>query len=126
MEHSSNIQQVLAQNIREARNAQNLSQQQLADMVEISVLSISNIERGTSWPKPETLEKIAEKLKIAPYQLFLNETDELAPKDVLANKIERFVHEMQEYQKDLQQGTLVGHQKIPYNIKHPIKPHNGQ
>lgn len=94
-------------------------------MVEISVLSISNIERGTSWPKPETLEKIASILKVAPYQLFLSETDELAPKDVLANKIQRFVQEMQEYQKDLQ-GTNADHQSISYHIKHPIKSHNGQ
>ena len=121
MEHSSNIQRLLAKNLREARLERNLSQQQLADLVEISVLSISNIERCTSWPRPQTLDKIAAKLHLSPYELFLNkQKDEVAPKATLAKTVNTFIQQMTEMSVDLQ-GPHSGHPKVTYHIKHPIK-----
>ena len=117
MGYSSNIQLLLAQNVREGRLAQRLSQQQLADMVDVSVLSISNIERGFSWPKPETLDKIADILKMAPYELFLTATDEIASKASLVSTIDSIIHEM----RDFQQGLINLHPARTYRISHPIK-----
>ncbi len=48
----------------------NITQEQLADDVALTVESISNIERGIFGPKFENLEKIANSLNIPVKELF--------------------------------------------------------
>ena len=50
--------------IRVLRTKLNLSQEQLSELSDLSTNSISAIERGKSKPSIETLEKIANALKI--------------------------------------------------------------
>lgn len=50
--------------IRAARTRMGLSQEKLAELSEISTNSVGNIERGTSSPTLEMLNKIALGLKV--------------------------------------------------------------
>lgn len=50
--------------IKLARKAANLTQKELADMLNISAVNISQLENDTRVPKLDTLRKIAEKLHV--------------------------------------------------------------
>ena len=52
-------------NIREYRKRRGLTQQQLADIVGVSNVSLSNYERGAQMPDILTLTKIANALRIS-------------------------------------------------------------
>ena len=47
-------------NLRDLRNMRKLTQEQLADALHITKQALSHYERGTRYPKPETLEAIAD------------------------------------------------------------------
>jgi len=64
------IKNQLSQNIRLYRETIGLSQEQLAEIAEISPPFLGAIERGEKWPSPETLAGIAIGLKVNPYDLF--------------------------------------------------------
>ena len=59
----------LGQNIRNARLAARLSQEQLADRIPISAGAIGHYENGRHQPSVETLEKIAEVLGVSVEEL---------------------------------------------------------
>ena len=52
------------------RSERHITQEQLANAVDLTVESISNIERGVYGPKFDNLEKIAVALKIQVKELF--------------------------------------------------------
>ena len=52
----------LASNISEARKARNLSQQDLAEMIEVHQTYISQIERGLDVPTLKVIDRIADVL----------------------------------------------------------------
>lgn len=56
--------QVISANLRRIRDAHNLSQQQIADLANISRVAYRNIENGDSIPKVTTLQNIASALNI--------------------------------------------------------------
>ena len=49
----------LQNRLKELRKAKNLTQQQLADIMEVSVYTVSLWERGGTRPEKKTLEKVA-------------------------------------------------------------------
>lgn len=57
-------------NVARLRREKNLSQEQLADMVEVNKQTVSNIERGARYPTFDTLERIASALEANPIELF--------------------------------------------------------
>ena len=59
--------------LRLARKAKNMSQQELADELGISINSIANYERGTSFPKEDYLYKIMSIFDLDPNYLFQDE-----------------------------------------------------
>ena len=65
-----NIKQELGEKIKRLRKKQGLTQEQLAEMIDISSRNVSNIELGISFPKPETLEKIIKSLNTTSEELF--------------------------------------------------------
>lgn len=67
-----NINRILGQNIRTARKARKISQERFAELLGIGIPALSKIECGKSFPKPETIEKIVDVLKIEPYMLFID------------------------------------------------------
>ncbi|MFP3043464.1 helix-turn-helix domain-containing protein [Treponema primitia] len=68
------IRSVLSTNIRFYRNRHGWSQSELAEKADISTNFLSDIETCKKWPFPETLEKIAQGLKIEVYDLFKPES----------------------------------------------------
>ena len=65
-----NIQKQLGKRIRELRICAGLSQEKLAEKVDIAINTMSNIERGNAFMTAATLEKIIKVLNVSPSQLF--------------------------------------------------------
>jgi len=61
---------VLGQNIKNLRVFRQYSQAELAEKADISIIYLSNIERGKKYPKPAILSQIAESLDVEIYELF--------------------------------------------------------
>ena len=70
------IRAVLAKNIKMLRGRRNWSQADLAEKTGLSIVYLSDIERGNKWPYLDTLVKLAEALEIEVFELF---TPENAP-----------------------------------------------
>ena len=60
----------LGERLREARKAKNMTQMDLARELGISVNSVANYERGTSFPKEDYLYKLMNLLELDPNYLF--------------------------------------------------------
>ena len=56
--------------LQQLRTEAGLTQEQLAAKIDLTIESISNIERGIHGPKFENLEKIAKVLKIPVKEMF--------------------------------------------------------
>jgi len=52
------------------RKSRSLTQQQLAEIVGISVVALAYIETGKRWPRIDTLDKLARALKVPLADLF--------------------------------------------------------
>src|SRR5215510_3990288 len=64
------IKTVLGQNIKSLRSHRQYSQAELAEKADISIIYLSNIERGKKFPKPAILSQIAEGLEVEVFELF--------------------------------------------------------
>ena len=67
----SNLKGLLGKRIKELRLARNMTQEQLAELVDIGAASLSKIEIGMYHPTGDNLEKIAKALEVEPYQLYV-------------------------------------------------------
>ena len=70
----TDVRTILAKRIKALRRGKKFSQAQLAEKADISIPFLSAIERGTKWPYPETLAKLADALDVAIADLFLSDT----------------------------------------------------
>lgn len=77
----SDIKRLLGKKIRLIRRARNLTQEQLAEYVDIGTPNISYIENGKFAPSIETLQRIANALKVPPYELYKFD-DIKSPEDI--------------------------------------------
>ncbi len=68
-----NIKKEFGEKIKRMRKKKNLTQEQLAEMVNISVRNLSGIEIGQNFVKADTLEKIIAALDTTPEELFATE-----------------------------------------------------
>ena len=76
------IKAALGKNIKNLRAHRQYSQADLAEIANISITYLSNIERGLKFPKPDILSQIAEGLEVEVYELFkTNHVPSVAPKD---------------------------------------------
>ncbi|MCL2191849.1 MAG: helix-turn-helix domain-containing protein [Treponema sp.] len=64
------IKVALGKNIKFLRFRRQYSQADLAEKADISIMYLSNIERGLKFPKPAILSQIAEGLGVNVYELF--------------------------------------------------------
>lgn len=69
-----NIKKEIGAKIRRIRKQKGLTQEQLAEIMNISSRNLSNIELGLSFPKPETLETFLKALNISTQTLFSNDS----------------------------------------------------
>ena len=63
--------ELLGKRIKELRTARKLTQEQLAELIDIASTSLSKIEIGMYHPTGENLEKIAKALNVEPYELYM-------------------------------------------------------
>jgi transcriptional regulator with XRE-family HTH domain len=83
------IQKTVGRNIREARNAMNITQAQLAKKCGLSPSFITEIENGRKYPSAYTIYQLAEILGLRPYQLFFSDKDRKNfDKATLLNKLD--------------------------------------
>ncbi|MBI5162909.1 MAG: helix-turn-helix transcriptional regulator [Magnetospirillum sp.] len=61
----SDLKRIIGTNVRSARIASGLTQEQLAERIECAWETISKIERGTNLPSVETLQGIAATLHVS-------------------------------------------------------------
>ena len=85
-----NIKKELGEKIKRVRKLRNLTQEELAEMIDISPRSLSNIEVGTSFVKSETLAKIIESLNISTEELFAN--NHIKTNHELLCEIDKFIN----------------------------------
>jgi len=65
------VKAILGENVKFLRLRKRLTQAVLAEKAEISVIFLSSIERGTKYPKAETVAKLAKVLEVEVFELFL-------------------------------------------------------
>ena len=69
------VQDIIAGNIRRVRKEMGFTQAELAERAGISSGYMCDIERSRRWPSADNLAKLAEELKMDPFQLFLPTED---------------------------------------------------
>lgn len=66
----NNLKTKLGQRIKFLRKNSNITQETLAELINMDITSLSKIETGRNYPQPETIEKIANALNVDIAQLF--------------------------------------------------------
>ena len=72
------IKAILGKTIKYLRSNKGLTQAVLAEKAEISIIFLSSIERGTKYPNPNILARIAKVLEVEVFELFKGD---LVPSD---------------------------------------------
>jgi len=72
------IKAILGKNIKFLRAKRDFTQAVLAEKTDISIIFLSSIERGTKYPKPDVLARIAKALDVEVFELFKGD---LVPSD---------------------------------------------
>ena len=72
----SRIKLLFGKRLRRLRRQADLTQEQLAERIGVSVEFVSNMERGINAPSFDTLEKLADSLKLKVSELFEFQTGE--------------------------------------------------
>jgi len=67
------VRATLARNIKAFRSRRNWSQADLAEKSELSIVYLSDIERGNKWPYLDTLVKLAKAFNVEIYELLMPE-----------------------------------------------------
>lgn len=94
-----NIKKLIGLRIKELRKARHLSQEQLAEMIDISQNALSYIETGENFFSSDTLEKLIHALEIEPQELMT--FAHLQSSDKLLNEIVEMLNKNPEKIKDI-------------------------
>lgn len=78
------VKKEFGEKLKRLRKSKHLTQEQLAEMIDIDPRNLSRIEVGLSFVKAETLEKILKALDISTEQLFANDHIQ-TPEELLAD-----------------------------------------
>ncbi len=84
--------QLLGRQIKRLRARLGLTQDALAERVQISPKYLSNIERGRENPTLDTLLRLAKSLKVEPWEVFLVDTEPL-DRQALRSKISHLLEQ---------------------------------
>ncbi len=84
------MKKLLGKRIREIRNKKGLTQEKLAELVEINTPNISYIENGKFYPSYETFVGLVNALEIEPCELFAFDTMAKSPDELKDEMIEAF------------------------------------
>jgi len=78
--NEASLRSTLSKNIKRFRARKSLSQEKLAEKMDISTNYLSDIERGKGWVSPFSLVKLATALEVEVFELF--RPQEAVPPDV--------------------------------------------
>lgn len=95
-----NIKKAFGEKLKRIRNKRKLTQEQLAEIIEISPKNLSKIEVGASFVSSETLEKILTALNITAEELFAN--DYIKSTEELINDIYKKIDSIKKNQQKLE------------------------
>ena len=84
------IKTIFGENLKYYRKANQLSQEQLSEKVDISVKHLSSIERGLNFVSADLLEKLACSVNVPVFYFFVNKRDFLY-NDVMLNTIDSII-----------------------------------
>lgn len=87
-----NIKELLGKKIKKLRKKRKLTQEQLAEMIEITPRNISRIEVGESFVTAETLDKITKALNVPAEVLFSYE--HLKDEDTIIEEIYKYIEKI--------------------------------
>ena len=79
------IKKLVGKRIHELRKARKITQEQMAEIMGIETVSLSNIERGRYYPTAENLSKIIAILDVEPQEIFTFK--DLAPQKELLDEM---------------------------------------
>lgn len=69
-----NLKTKLGKRIKSLRKSRNITQERLAEIINMDITSLSKIETGRNYPQPETLEKISKALNLDISRMFIFKT----------------------------------------------------
>ena len=69
----THLQQLFINNLRFYRSKAGYTQLEFSELIDLSPNYLNAVENGKNFPSPEVLQKIADRLHLLPYQLFLEE-----------------------------------------------------
>jgi transcriptional regulator with XRE-family HTH domain len=69
-----NIKKEVGEKIKRLRKQRGITQENLAEIIDISPRNLSNIEQGISFPKSDTFEKIVSALNTTTEEMFANDS----------------------------------------------------
>lgn len=95
-----NIKRELGEKIKRMRKQKGLTQEQLAEIVDISSRNLSNIEVGANFPKAETLERLLTALGVTTEEFFAN--DHIKSNDELISQINFYINTAKDDNKMLE------------------------
>ena len=89
------VQSVLAYNIKKCRKTKGLTQEQLAEKAQTSTNYLGSIETGKKYPSPQMMDKLAKALDINPLELFQKESPNIQSiKRSLEEKIQEVLNDV--------------------------------
>lgn len=86
MNKKTHIRNVIAGNVKKYRKLRQLTQENLAELADVSNTYIANIECGQTWISDKTVEKIATALHIEEYMLFIPDEEIISDSDNITKK----------------------------------------
>ena len=86
---SAHVKELLASNVKALRKKKGFSQEQLAEIADLSTQSVSDIEGRRTWVSDKTLERLSKAFDVDIYQLFIP-----APKDTRNNPELSLYHQL--------------------------------
>jgi transcriptional regulator with XRE-family HTH domain len=86
-EKPEKIRRILAQNIKKRREYLGFTQEQLAEMTELSVQTINTIEGCRMWISDKSITRLAKALKVEIFQLFMPNRIDLNKFDAKENAV---------------------------------------
>lgn len=99
MEDKPHIRTVIAGNVKKYRKLWKLTQENLAELADVSNTYIANIECGKTWISDKTLEKIAKALHVDEYLLLI--PDEVSTNTDIVKKRQEMIEFLKERENEL-------------------------
>jgi transcriptional regulator with XRE-family HTH domain len=88
------VKAALGKNIKVLRSRKSFTQAVLAEKADISIIFLSSIERGTKYPKPDVLARIAQALEVEVFELFKGDLAPSDSKELINQLSEDITHKM--------------------------------